>query len=76
MVSFLIGFQWNLGFHKVPYWGHSYLFCSYIDDIRSVVKTSSLKLYVDDVSLYVQVSSYNDCLKLQNDLSHVYNWSI
>ena len=52
------------------------LFVLYVDDIRSVVQTSSLKLFADDVCLYTQVSSYDDCLKLQSDLSRICSWSI
>ena len=51
------------------------LFILYVDDIRSVVQTSSLRLFADDVCLYAQISSDDDCLKLQNDLSRIYNWS-
>ena len=50
------------------------LFC--IDDFHSIVKSSSLKIYADDVALDATVSSYQDCLNLQNDLAHVYNWSL
>ena len=50
------------------------LFILYVDDIRSVVQTSSLRLFADDVCLYAQISS-DDCLKLQDNLSHIYSWS-
>jgi len=52
------------------------LFIIYINDIVSVVQSSSIKIFADDVSLYANVSSYNDCLQLQEDLSCIYNWSI
>ena len=51
------------------------LFILYVDDIRSVVQTSSLRLFADDVCLYAQISSADDCLKLQDDLSRIYSWS-
>jgi len=51
------------------------LFILYIDDLRSVVQSSSLKIYADDVALYAQVSSYEDCVKLQDDLNRVHAWS-
>ena len=51
-------------------------FILYIDDIRHVVKHSSIKSFADDISLYSRVSCYDDCLKLQEDLSSVYNWSL
>ena len=63
-------------------WSHSriylgpLLFILYIDDLHAVVKSSSLKIYVDDVALYVEVSSYEDCIELQDDLSHVHAWSL
>ena len=52
------------------------LFIIYINDIVSVVQSSSIKIFSDDVSLYANVSSYNDCLQLQEDLSRIYNWFI
>ena len=54
----------------------SLLFVLYVNDIRSVVQTSSLKLFADDVCLYAQVSLYDDCLKLQSDLSQICSWFI
>ena len=50
------------------------LFIIYINDITSFVQSSSLKIFADDVSLYAQVSMPSDCLKLQEDLSHNYEW--
>ena len=41
------------------------LFILYIDDLHAVVKSSSLKRYADNVILYAEVSSYEDCIKLQ-----------
>ena len=52
------------------------LFILYIDDIRHVVEDSSIKYFADDLSLYLQVSCYEDCLKLQNDLTRVHVWSL
>ena len=52
------------------------LFILYVDDVRSVVKHSSIKIFADDISLYSRVSCYDDCLKLQDDLSCVYQWSL
>ena len=52
------------------------LFILYIDDIRYVVNHSSIKVFADYISLYSQVSCYDDCSKLQNDLSCVYQWSL
>ena len=52
------------------------LFILYVDDVRQVVKHSSIKLFADDISLYSQVSCYDDCLQLQSDLSSIYQWSL
>ena len=43
------------------------LFILYVDDVRYVVKHSSIKIFADDISLYSRVSCYDDCLKLQDD---------
>ena len=50
------------------------LFILYIDDVKHVVQHSSIKVFADDISLYSQVSCYDDCSKLQDDLSCVYQW--
>ena len=52
------------------------LFILYVDDVRHVVKHSSIKIFADDIFLYSKVSCYEDCLKLQDDLSCVYQWSL
>ena len=41
-----------------------------------MVQFSSVKVFSDDVSIYAKVSKQEDCLKLQDDLSHIYNWSL
>ena len=52
------------------------LFILYVNNITSVIKSSSIKLFADDVSVYAEVSSVDDCNRLQDDLSSIYNWSI
>ena len=52
------------------------LYILYIDDLHAVVKSSSLKIYADDVALYAEVSSYEDCVELQDNLNHVHAWSL
>ena len=52
------------------------LYILYIDDLHAVVKSSSLKIYADDVALYAEVSSYEDCVELQHNLNHVHAWSL
>ena len=51
------------------------LFTLYINDLHSIVKSSSLKMYADDVALYTAVSSYQDCVNLKDDLARIYDWS-
>ena len=51
------------------------LFILYVDDIKSIVQTSSLRLFADDICLYSQISSVDNCLKLQDDLSRIHSWS-
>ena len=52
------------------------LFIIYINDITSVVQSSSIRIFADDVSLHAKISTRFDCLKLQDDLSRIYNWSL
>ena len=52
------------------------LFILYVNDVNSVVMHSSLKMFADDLTLYQEVASVEDCQKLQQDLSNVYEWSL
>ena len=52
------------------------LFILYIDDLQSVIKHSTLKIFADDVALYREVASSADCLLLQQDLDNFYSWTI
>ena len=52
------------------------LFILYVNDLHSLIKSSSLKIYADDVALYTIVSSYQDCVNLQDDLARTYDWSL
>ena len=47
-----------------------------IDDLHAVVKSSSLRIYADDVTLCAEVSSYQYCTILQKDLNRVHVWSL
>ena len=51
------------------------LFLLYVNDLDSVVKHSTIKLFADDVLLYAEVNTTKDCLALQDDLSAVVSWS-
>ena len=51
-------------------------FILYVNDLSSVVKNSSIKMFADDLTLYRDVASVDDCHMLQWDLSQVYEWSV
>ena len=51
-------------------------FLLYVDDLRSVVRHSTLKLFADDVALYREVISPADSLLLQKDLDYIYSWTV
>ena len=51
------------------------LFLLYIDDLRSIVKHSKVKLYADDVTLYKEIKSEIDCILLQEDLDRICDWA-
>jgi len=39
-------------------------------------RSDNSDFFADDLSLYYQISCYDNCLKLQIDLTHVYKWSL
>ena len=51
------------------------LFLLYVNDLDSVVKYSTIKLFADDVLLYAPVSSIKDCSALQDDLAAIFHWT-
>ena len=34
-----------------------------------------IRLYADDIFLYSEISSINDCTRLPNDINYLFNWS-
>ena len=52
------------------------LFISYIDDLQNAVSHSALKLFADDIALYIEIKTPADCLLLQQDLDNIYSWTI
>jgi len=56
----------------------SLLFLLYVDNLQSLVRHSTLKLFADDVALYREVTSPADCLLLQKDLDYIilYSWTV
>ena len=51
------------------------LFLLCIDDLHCIVKHSVLKLYADDVTLYREIKSVEDCHLLQEDLDRICDWA-
>ena len=51
------------------------LFLLYVDKLTKIPNVCKLKLFADDVLLYVCVKSVKDCQLLQNDLSAIVQWS-
>jgi len=51
------------------------LFLIYVDELTTIPKVCKLKLFADDVLLYVCVKSMKDCQLLQKDLSAIVQWS-
>ena len=49
------------------------LFLAYINDLPDCV-SSSIRLFADDLILYRQIDSINDCSRLQEDISALCNW--
>ena len=49
------------------------LFLLYVNDLDSVVKCSTVKLFADDVLLYAPVRSTKDCSALQDDLTAIFH---
>jgi len=48
----------------------------YIDDLATVVHHSTIQLFADDVAIYNEVKSYEDCEKLQDDLNWIFLWTV
>ena len=53
-----------------------FLFILYVNDLHSSIRSSSLRIYADDVALYAEISSHQDCVDLQDDLNRIYDWSL
>ena len=45
-----------------------------MNDIPASVQCK-VRLYADDILLYSEISSINDCTLLQNDINYLFNWS-
>lgn len=52
------------------------LFLMFINDIVDCTNECNILLFADDIKLYKEVSSIEDCIKLQLNLDKLYQWSI
>ena len=52
-----------------------YLFLLYINDMPLVVSNSTVALFADDSKCFKSITSERDCILLQNDIDHLYEWS-
>ena len=52
------------------------LFILYIDGLHHSVTNSTLKIFVDDVTLYKVVADASDCHALQEDLTCIFGWTV
>lgn len=50
------------------------LFLIYINDLPEYLKHSKIRLFADDSIIYRNITSQNDCLKLQEDLEAAIKW--
>ena len=51
------------------------LFNIYIDDVGQQIDVEYL-MYADDLKLICEVKTIDDCVRLQNNLNRLYNWSV
>lgn len=48
----------------------------FINVLKIRMKYSEMLIYAGDTKIFMEVSELNDCMKLQNDLEVIYDWSI
>ena len=51
------------------------LFILFINDLEQVVVFSKVSFFADDTRVSKQISCYEDCMKLQDDLNEILDWS-
>lgn len=61
---------------KVPQWGHisPILFSLFINSVNRVLHHCRILCFADDINLYTQVNSIDDCHKLQADFDKFSVW--
>lgn len=52
------------------------LFLIFINDLPSVLKSSECLLFADDLKIFKEIHTVRDCIKLQEDINRVYEWSL
>ncbi|XP_045455333.1 uncharacterized protein LOC123665015 [Melitaea cinxia] len=52
------------------------LFILMINDIPTVIKHAKCLLYADDLKLFMEIRTEEDCLLLQRDIDSVFQWSV
>jgi retron-type reverse transcriptase len=50
------------------------LFSIFINDIKNVIRDSLFLLYADDLKLFYNIRSEQDCVRIQDDLCRVVSW--
>ena len=50
------------------------LFLIYINDLPEYVTNSTVRLFADDILLYLAIHNSSDCSKLQGDLNNLERW--
>jgi hypothetical protein len=50
------------------------LFCILVNSASSVLQHAKLLIFADDMKLYLNIRSINDCLRLQADLNRLVDW--
>ena len=50
------------------------LFLLFVNDVSQVIKHSNILLFADDIKLFLEISTSQDCLKLQTDLNNLIDW--
>jgi hypothetical protein len=46
----------------------------FINDIKNVIRDSLFRLYADDLKLFYNIRSEQDCVRIQDDLCRVVSW--
>jgi hypothetical protein len=52
------------------------LFLLFVNDIAGIFRHSKCLLYADDLKIYLEVKSENECGLIQRDIDALHNWSI